>query len=347
MGVRGLVSSGVPEWLKPYVCVSSEAALKRCFKPLPGVLPVPLALQAAGHHPSVSVDRVLPPDGVNARRVDVKAWPQDALLGIAIAKEVVARLESCEWKLQVLTADHTNDSLVTRKTKSHDLLCQSGCGGSLGLFSVEIKCREVVCRMPRTFSWPKKMGEEALPLWTSELARNKAPWFARVLVFVEMPRPCHSGSFSTHSSILMNQANSDWAKLWGWQGFGIFPAAAVRSAPAAAVRSAMPVARPSGCTKWKECLKRLSGPSVSLADGDWVQLTKFLKEVGKPSGHAIRYVDGVSKPSWVKSSGAKPIKFKDWKQLPGRRGGGSPGSGGPIHCKVSFLRDVYLKYFCH
>ena len=313
---------------------------------------MPLELQLAGDHPSVSVDRVIPPDGQNARRVDVKISQQDALLGVAIAKEVVARLGSCEWKLQVLTADHTNDSLGMNKRRSHDLLCQVGCGASRGLCSVEIKCREVVSRMPKTFSWPKKMQQTALPLWRSELAHSRAPWFARVLVFVEMRRPCHSGPFSTHASILLNREDSDWAVLWGWRGFGIHPGTAQRSAAVVAAGSvgfsspSSAAARPTGDAKWRACLKRLSGPSGSLAADDWVQLTKFLKEVGKPSGQALRYVDGVSKPSWVKSSGAKPAKLKDWKHLPGRTGGGSPGSGGPIHCKVSFLRDVYLKYFC-
>jgi len=323
--------------------------LKRCFKPLPGVLPVPLELQLAGDHPSVVVDRVIPPGGQKARPVAVKVSQLDALLGVAIAKEVVARLVSCEWKLQVLTADHTNDALGISKRRSHDLLCQVGCGASRGLCSVEIKCREVVSRMPNTFSWPTTMQEEALPLWKSELAHSTALWFARVLVFVEMRRPCHSGPFSTHASILLNKEDSHWAVLWGWRGFGVPLGAAKRSAGSGSAGPSSPssaVARPTGDAQWRACLKRLSGPSGSLAAEDWVQLTKFLKEVGKPSGQALRYVDGISKPSWVKCSGAKPAKFKDWRHMPGKRGGGSSGSGGPIHCKVSFLRDVYLKYFC-
>ena len=110
-----------------------EAILRLCYKPSVGQLPVPVAEQTHAQHSVVSITRVLAPSKKTAATLLVGATVRDFELAQDIALGILKRL--ADNRLAVLTAD----------ARKHDLLCLEGTQ-SKGLWSVEIKCREVACR---------------------------------------------------------------------------------------------------------------------------------------------------------------------------------------------------------
>ena len=314
-----------------------EAILKLCYKASSGQLPIPVSEQTHSHHSAVSITRVLAPGNSNTKTLTVGATIKDFELAKDVALGILKRL--AEARLHVLTADHTNEKLGGA-VGSHDLLCQEGTQ-SKGLWSVEIKCREVVCRTPTNFDWRSEMETRARTLWDRELALDSSLWKARLLIFVELHKPCHSGLHFFHASILRKAGV--WEVFFGWRGFKNNEAAPAVIAPAA-----MPAASSSGTAvssrptdspeaQWQSKLSQLGGGGAD----DWVELSKFLRKVRKPTHHLKRYLDGSSSFSWR----PMPRENQDWCHKAGKRGGSARGSGGPLHCKVSFLKKIFMKYY--
>jgi hypothetical protein len=82
------------------------------------------------------------------------------------------------------------------------LLLKATAGGLKGkIFSVEIKCREVRLRRPSGFKWKDDMQKRADVLWQAELEHSSIPRAARIVVFSELPRPCHAGDLQLRVSI--------------------------------------------------------------------------------------------------------------------------------------------------
>ena len=130
-----------------------EAALMLCYRRVDGTLPVALERQTADDHPSVLVHKVVVPNGQRATSAVVKVFPNDAALGIKIARTVVERLFKCFLKLVVRTAVHCNRQ--NPGLRNHDIITQPACDSSAkkGVYSVEIRCRKIWPRRPRTFNW--------------------------------------------------------------------------------------------------------------------------------------------------------------------------------------------------
>ena len=345
------------------VGVLLEAILKLLFKPLPGKLPVPIVEQAHSHHPSVTLTNVLAPGKPRAGTVTIGATAADVELAKKLALGVIQKVTG-DLALTVLAADHTNDRLGSG-ARPHDLLCS---GGPQGLYSVEVKCREVESRT--AFDWQGTLQREARPLWERELTLNRDLWKARVLIFIELPRPCHSGSHHIHGSIL--RKTGDWEVLFGWRGFKqgaassgpageldkqgenvkeqakskesasapAVPAEAQSSQPDVVVRQPALSERQLE-TRWQAKLKNME------AEGEWIRLSAFLSELREPAGHPQRHVeDQSSKKLWwlgIRYTRA-PREGVDWCRRSGKRGGGAGSVGakrlGPIYGRVAFLKEA-------
>ena len=279
----------------------------------------------------------------------IKVHPEDGRMSIKISRAILSTFLQAPYQLEVLTTDHTGPT----GKEAHDLLLSTRLGSASklapGLYSLECVCREVVS--PRAFDWAGVLSSEAAELWHAEKHHNPWLWQGRILVLVQMTRPCHQGGFSLHG-LLLRKGTDDWERLFGWAGFARKPLRGEAGPAASASASTTPPAaaaaqRTSKAAQWQHVIRTLSGPTYAplLGADERVQLTTSLKLMGKPSQQAKRYVDGSSKNmAWVKSDGKKPARTQDWKHMAGRRGGGQAGSGGPIHCKVAFLKDVFMKH---
>ena len=107
----------------------------------------------------------------------------------------------------------------------HDLIthARSGVTSRLasGMYSVELACFEVQTKRPKTWNWRDKLCDKALDKWAAEVAASpKDTWGGRLVVFVQLERPCHSNNanFSTHGA-LVNASTQTLEVLWGWNGF--------------------------------------------------------------------------------------------------------------------------------
>ena len=273
----------------------------------------------------------------------VKVFPEDAELALRVSKDCVAKLQLPPYNLEVLTADHTGNSDCAT---AHDLLMSTRVGLSsclpVGLYSVEIRCREVVDK--QAFPWEKTLTEEAMPLWAAEVAAETSPfWKARILLFACFPRPCHAGGYSLHASI-RHTGSTRWERLWGWAGFkaasGPVPKAKAKAASAA---TSAPTAMPSQRTtqqKWQKIKLKLS------VAGGFVQLTQFLQELGLPSNQAKRdYITGRNAWRLGEGRGRALAVRKDWDHKLGSRGGGAGRGHGPLHVQLKCLEQIFTKYY--
>jgi len=326
------------------VGLTVEAALKLELR-AEGRLPVPVEVQEPRDHTSVLIHNVLVPGRRDEQSVWVKVYPQDAKLAISIARGVLSKLKALQWQLVPLSADHCNPDIAAAP---HDLLLKSTAGTLRGkLFSAEIKCREVFQRSPSGFNWREDLQKKADVLWRAELAKNPHPWAARILVFCELHRPCHAGDWRLHASI--SWPGRRWADLFGWSGFP--PAVSVACTPATPLpRSPQGVLSEADLeAKWQ---KKLGSMEM---DGDWVQISSFLRALREPFGHPLRHLHGQpsSKKIWRLGPRLKrsPREGVDWARRSGKRGGGAGPSGarvlGPIFGRVSFLREVAFVYYKH
>ena len=98
----------------------------------------------------------------------------------------------------------------------------------------------VQLRKPMSFNWQRTLESEAQDVWDAQIALDAAPWIGRVLLFIELPKHCHSGCVKgIHCSALWNDA-AEWANVSGWQGFG----ARARATTVVAARRAVPAVLP-------------------------------------------------------------------------------------------------------
>ena len=191
-----------------------EDCFRMVFKPAGGALPVPMSSLKPALFESARFSDVL----VHGRRKPsselVKVYPQDAALAVAIAKRVHEDLASAPSRLCILTACHMGPGGL-----EHDLIAEAGASSSLdrGMYSVELKCAEIMSKNPKGFSWRSVMQERALTKWREEvIASPPGVWAGRLLVFVAIPRPsCREGpKFSTHCSIVKPLSRS-FDRVWG------------------------------------------------------------------------------------------------------------------------------------
>ena len=247
---------------------------------------------------------------------------------------------------------------------SHDILLQAGLRSKHppGLYSAEVKCREVKCKHPGGFDWAETLEESAVTRWDVERASFPEACFAgRLLVFVEMASPCHAGAPKTHGSVLLVRAQK-FALLWGWAGFKSKPqtmplpsgssggppgnvsqvtvsATSATERPRATLAScaSASIADSAAERKWAKVIK-----GKASSDG-WMQVNHFLEGLALPAAHAARYVRGPGPKQWKLPNGSKPQAKIHWAYKPGRRGGGA--GKGILHARLSFLKEVFVRYY--
>ena len=337
-----------------------EVSLKLAYRPAAGVLPLPVSLQTKDHIPRVYLHDIRLPGSQRASNsVSVMCFPSDSEKAISICAAAVKKLAGPPWHLQVLAADHAGPAGT-----AHDMLMSPmswyGLKSCLqdGLYSVEIKCREFT--RPDLFDWQGVLTSEAVPLWEQErsLAAEAHHLKGRLLLLVQLEKPCPRGDFHLHCSMLKNRAHATWEPLFGWAGFQrSAPCARPAPPPSPAAGSAGPRAlsaeqppaarsRPVTSVRdpekaWKEFLKKVG----ACDEGSWVNLTTFLRYVKDPAHRPKRYVDGDTKRTWLtgpRRNRAPQIK-RDWDYIKTADGGGA--GAGVLHGKVSFLNDVYMAYY--
>ena len=334
-----------------------ETASQLCYRPAPGVPPVCLAVMKAANIEFVKLPDVLVPGNSRPSTVAVFAEEADANLSISILKKMLGKLMGSPYFLEVNTCIHASDGEL-----KHDFIMQPhlvfGCMKP-GLYSIEIKCREVKTVSPSTHSWREDVEKAARVGWDAELAAHPGVYAARILVFVQMASPCHSGEFKLHASILWS-GQEHFTKLWGWTGFDSIRvsgtsasssssdgngaqlvASIANSGPLRRVAQASAVVQLSPAEQWREFAQNLSDV------GGWVPLPAFLRlpqvKQGKAANHCIRFLDGSRKDAWRSSTGHNPVKGRDWDYKKRKAGGGA--GCGSIHCTKSFLKHVFLKYY--
>ena len=253
------------------------------YRPLPGVLPVPLVVQDAKLFPKVLLKDVLPPGHPRAcKTFSVKVFPGDAELALKIASGTVGRLQAEPYRLEVATVDHTGNSACST---SHDILMNTRVGGEsclpVGLYSVEIRCRSVGSKT--AFPWETTLSSECMPLWIAELqtdAKQRCRLQGRILVFACCMVPCPTGAMSLHGSINNSNRDDGWSRLFGWTGFS-FPKAkqeqpfatigglAAGAAPKAAPRVSNAPANvaQAASVQWQKKQAKLEA-----VGGEWVKL---------------------------------------------------------------------------
>ena len=333
-----------------------ETASQPCYRPAPGVPPVCLGVMKATNIEHVKLPDVLAPGNSRPSTVAVFAEEPDAKLSISILKKVLGKLMGSPYYLEVATCTH-----ATSGGLKHDLIMQPHLlfgGMPPGLYSIEIKCREVKVLQPSTHSWREEAEAAARSGWDAELAAHPGAYAARIVVFVQMASPCHSGGVALHASIL-RAGQERFTKLWGWAGFdspggpageasspsdggGAQHVAAVASAgPFRRAAQASAAAQLSPAAQWRGLLGQL--PDV----GGWVPLPAFLRmpQVGraKTANHCVRFLDGSRKDAWKSATGHNPVKGRDWDHKKTRAGGGA--GDGTVHCTKAFLKFVFLKYY--
>ena len=93
-------------------------------------------------------------------------------------------------------------------------------------------------------------------------------------------------------------------------------------------------------------------------DGGWVRASSFLRVLGEPVGHPLRFLAASpSLPSrkklWLVGPRLRrlPRVGVDWASRCGKRNGGAGPSGakslGPLFATESFLREVCFAYYKH
>lgn len=345
-----------------------EAYLRLSYRPAVGVMPLPLQFCKPCHLKSVDLRDVLPPEYERA----VKSWPtkvshKDAQLALDVLQDGLSKLMSPPYNLEVLTCDHGG---ATSCDTSHDSLLSTRMGSKScladGLYSLEIRCREVMDR--RAFPWEDTLTSEAGPLWRAELEQQSSGvWQGRMLLLAEFARPCHSAGYTLHASVLKKGA-TEWERMWGWSGFGAStsshrePVVANSSrspcAKAKATAAAVPKARAVAVPKAKAATHpRAPAPNVSERwrkvrskfdrDGPWVKLTSFVSRIkGLCSGQTKRFVEGPGPHQWkVGVRGRALVQGSDWSRRSGKRGGGAGSGYEPIWVKEDCLEEVFRKYY--
>jgi hypothetical protein len=320
-----------------------ESCFMVVFSPSKKRLPqAPATVTSGDHSDSITFVDTLVSGEAHARSVAVAARLEDKELAIKMFRQVLGKLQGRPLFLQIHSVDHVCSAAAFNG--SHDLLASPFPGLdsrlSPGVYSVELRCREIVERQPRTFNWQDTLEEEALPLLTAELNRDTTALKGRMLILVEMNKPCHGGSFSVHGSLYAT-GGPRWTNLFGWSGFKRTrqeqPGAANsrQEQPRASSQEQPRAPRPTRAAEWLQVV-----PKLRAASG-WVVLSRFLKEVNKPSNQTMRYLEGDRDCMWKSATGRKPRRSIDWELIPVRGRGGGQGEGA-VHCHVDFLKHVFL-----
>ena len=202
--------------------VVAEASLKLAYRPKVGCLPCPVLLQSSEMFPNVDFHDVLLQGETKARNtLNVKVYPKDAVRALSLLRDLLTKLQSYPYHLEVLSVDHTGG---TSCPTAHDILASPRIGASSclepGLYSIELRCREVKSMMH--FDWEGVLTSEAVPLFAAEQRKKRktveAKLSGRILAFARFPSPCHSRPETLQASIYYG-SSAGWQRLWGWSGF--------------------------------------------------------------------------------------------------------------------------------
>lgn len=316
-----------------------EALLSMMFNPARGCLPKNIKKMTVQDVPEqVDCNDVLAPGSRLPKTVTVQAQPKDREFSLNIFRSLLSKLQGRPLYLQVHAVDHKCSS--ARLAGSHDLLVSPFPGMesrlSACMYSLELRCREVGERLPKTFDWQKTLEEEADPLLDAELKKDPESLQGRLLIFVELSKPCHSGTFHLHGS-LREAGREKWTDVFGWAGFKRKRDDASSSASVAPVGSSTPP-RPkrSRAAEWQDKAGRLK------ASNGWVVLAHFLRQCSSlPVGQSLRFVEGERPCRWTSATGGKPRKGTDWKYMKVAGRGGGAGDG-VVHCRLDFLEHVFM-----
>ena len=323
-----------------------EACLRLAYRPAVGAIPVPLQFLTPEHITAVALRDVLPP-GYHA---PVQTWttqvfPEDAQLALTVLRDGLSKLVSPPYNLEVNTCDHTGASTCPT---AHDVILSTRLGSQSslpsGLYSLEIKCREINDK--KAFQWEQTLTSEAEPLWKAELQQHSnCLWQGRVLLLVCLPVPCHAGGYSLHASILGRHPEAKWERLWGWSGFGdaMIPSTHCQRpvAPPIAIEPRMPQVS-SVEQKWV----KLKGKFKK--DGRWVKVSTFLAGVeGFCAAQVKRFIVGPGKQQWKLGlhGGRALIEGRHWSRRSGKRGGGGGSGHQPFYVTEECLAEVFKKYY--
>lgn len=88
---------------------------------------------------------------------------------------------------------------------------------------------------------------------------------------------------------------------------------------------------------------------VNLA-GRWIKLAAFLRLIGEPQAkikQGLRYLTPGWDVSWTRDDGGNPRLNREYTRLPGTRGGGARGSGGPLYIDRDFAQRMYVRKYSH
>lgn len=315
-----------------------EALFSLLFSPAKGSLPkMPCKMTVDDVAEEVSFNDVLVPGAKLPKTVTVQAHHNDRELSLKIFRTLLPKLQGRPLYLQVHAVDHKCSAPTY--AGSHDLLVSPFPGMdsrlAAGMYSLELRCREVGEKLPATFDWQETLQTEALPLLKAEIAKDADALKGRLLIFVELHRPCHNGPFQLHGS-WCEAGSLEWSDVFGWAGFKRKRTEASSSAAAPAARSLeAKVPKRSRAAEWQDKAARLK------AKNGWVVLAHFLRECSKPVGQALRFVEGDRPCRWKSVAGGKPRKGTDWKYMNVAGRGGGAGEG-VLHCRMDFLQHVFL-----
>ena len=173
------------------------------------------------------------------------------------------------------------------------------------------------------------------------------------LDLVDLGRPGSLSGYSLHGLAIRKDAKY-WERLFGWELFDLSGVVAPLPLPLpkAAAKTTRRVSspKPSVEEQWDAFLTKCVGTGGEQAP-EWTKLAPALRALQDPppsQTHGKRFldptVDGGS-GCWKREDGGWPRKNTDWKYAPGKRGGGNPGSGGPIFVRKAFLKSVYVKQY--
>ena len=187
--------------------------------------------------------------------------------------------------------------------------------------SVEIGCREIESR--GNFDWAGVLSREADALFQSELRVNPRIMVARVLILVEIAKPCHSGSFSTHA-LVKHGKEQPFERMWGFHGFKLHslgPPGAHRAGSTTQVPRRIAEERhPSKEEQWQKFISDDLGYNPEQIP-EWIRFAPALKGLTGKSGHGRRFLDpdsdGAKTHCWTRADGQWPVEGVDWQNMLG------------------------------
>lgn len=324
-----------------------EISLRLETRPAVGQLPIPLIYQRAEDLHAFELADVLKRGDLVASTVEIEVPPEVAAKAIEIARDVVAKLRALDCS--ICSVDHTASS----SGAAHDVLMLAAANSSLGegLQSAEIKLREIKAH-PSRYDWFGELTREAEPLLIAELgtAMGRRLLKGRVLVLVQLasgravsgPHKIHVAHCASSQFPVPEDEQATWRKVDGWVGFDSQkPVAPPKAAQPVAPPAAQPVAPPAAAqpqlspdVKWDMLLAR-----IPMQDA-WLPLSEFLKNVGASSLHPKRFLELTAEESgqiWEVGPHNQSATFGiDYQRM---------GRGGKYYCEVTFLKQVFLKYY--